>query len=133
MTKAQYKQQALDYWYGSSEDDWDTALKLQENKKYHHALFFGHLSLEKLFKGKIVDLLNKNPLPIHNLVKLAKYLKIELTQEQEKSLEEISSFSLEARYDSYKLKFYKKATREYCDEWIQKLERWRLWIKEYKK
>ncbi|MBU0578383.1 HEPN domain-containing protein [Patescibacteria group bacterium] len=133
MTKAQYKQQALDYWYGSSEDDWDTALKLQENKKYHHALFFGHLSLEKLFKGKIVEILDRHPLPVHDLILLSTKIECELSLEQKDELKEITSFNLEARYDSYKLKFYKKVNKNFCITWMKVIERWRLWIKDYSK
>jgi len=30
----------IEYWLKSSQDDLDTAFKLMEGKKYHHALFF---------------------------------------------------------------------------------------------
>lgn len=133
MTKSAYFQQALNYWFDSAADDWDTALKLQKSQKYHHALFFGHLSLEKLFKGKFVELKNDYPLPVHDLVKLAKKIEIKLDEQQQIELKEITGFNLEARYDSYKLKFYQKATSEFCQKWLKTIERWRRWLQTYKK
>ena len=33
-------------------------------------------------------------------------------------LREITSYNIEARYDDYKLSFYKKATKEYTSKWV---------------
>ena len=45
---------AIEYWTRSAEYDLEVADSLFENKKYHYALFFGHLAIEKILKGIFV-------------------------------------------------------------------------------
>lgn len=118
------KQEALDYWYKSSQDEFKTAISLFKLKRYHHSLFFCHLSLEKLLKGKIVEKLNISPLPVHNLVVLAKQLKLDLSVQNKIELREVTAFNLNARYDSYKFDFYKKANLMFTKKWIKIIEKW---------
>lgn len=109
----------LEYWVTSSKDDLDAADKLFTAKKYHHALFFVHLSLEKVLKALFVS---KNNLPapaIHDLVRLAEKAELRLDQETIDQLAEISTFNIAARYDDYKFKFYKKATETYAKNWLK--------------
>ncbi len=40
-------QEVVKYWLTASKEDFDSAEILFQNKKYHHALFFCHLSIEK--------------------------------------------------------------------------------------
>lgn len=132
------KSKALDYWLSSSQDDLESAQTLFRSKKYHHSLFFYHLSLEKLLKAKIVDLKDKSPLPVHNLVVLAKELGLDLSEKDNEELREISNFNLNARYDSYKFDFFKKATLKFTQEWVKIIEKWQnrimeLWQMESKK
>lgn len=110
---------AIEYWLKSSQDDLDTAKKLFNLKKYNHALFFLHLTLEKIIKG--VYLLKKNEAPplVHDLVILAEKAEIKILSDEKEKLAEISTFNIAARYDDYKLKFYKKATKEYCQKWFK--------------
>ncbi len=123
------KQKALNYWLKSSQDDLEAAQTLFESKKYHHCLFFHHLSLEKLFKAKIVELKDKPPLPVHNLIVLAKELELDLSQIDKEELREISEFNLSARYDSYKFDFYKKTTLEFTQKWLDSIKKWRNRLK----
>lgn len=44
-------------------------------------------------------------------------------------LNEITTFNIEARYDDYKLSFYKKANKEYAEEWSEICEKIYLSIK----
>lgn len=41
-------QEVIDYWIENAQDAHESCLHLQLGKKYHHALFFGHLRLESL-------------------------------------------------------------------------------------
>lgn len=109
----------VEYWITSSKDDLDTAKKLFDLKKYHHALFFVHLALEKILKAIYVSKRNEAALPIHDLVRLAEKTTIRLDSETINQLTEISTFNIAARYDDYKLKFYKKATKEYTEKWLK--------------
>ena len=107
--------------FGSRADDnLDTAEKLFSAGKYHHCLFFAHLSLEKLLKALVIKETKEHALPTHNLTKLAEDAKVAATEEQKEELKEITVFNIEARYDSYKHSFYQKATKEYAKKWIDK-------------
>lgn len=106
-------------WVTSAKDDLDTAEKLFGIGKYHHCLFFAHLSLEKLLKAVFVSKKNVFPPPIHDLIRLAEKAGLSLDETITLQLAEISTFNVAARYDDYKLKFYKKATKAYAEEWLR--------------
>jgi len=106
------------FWLAGGKDALETAQTLMAAKKYHHALFFCHLAFEKLLKSKFVKNTNAVPPPLHNLLQLAEKAGLVLTQPQKENLREINRFNIEARYDDYKLKFYKKATPEFANRWF---------------
>lgn len=108
----------LKHWIDGAADALDTAEKLFIDKKYHHSLFFVHLSIEKLLKALHQQRKNEPAPPIHNLSRLAQLSEITIDLETEDQLKEISSFNVSARYDDYKQKFYKKATYEYAIKWL---------------
>ena len=111
---------AIEHWLKISQDDFDTAKKLFSLKKYNHSLFFLHLALEKILKGAYLARKEEAPPLIHDLVRLAEKAEVEISETEKQELAEITTFNIAARYDDYKLKFYKKATREYSDSWIKK-------------
>ncbi len=65
------KQEHIDYWIRSSEEDVATMHSLFLAERHLHCLFFGHLSLEKILKALWVKY-NENNIPpkTHNLLKL---------------------------------------------------------------
>jgi len=71
------------YWIGSSESNYSTMQNLYRSKDYDWALFVGHLVLEKLMKALYVKLLKKHPPYIHDLLRLADKMSLEVTHEQE--------------------------------------------------
>lgn len=123
-------QKVINFWLESAEDDFDTAEKLFATKKYHHCLFFCHLFLEKALKALVIKKTGQHALPIHNLTSLAKKAEIELVSKREKELYTISRFNIKARYDSYKFKFYKQATKEYTQKWFKICQEIYQWLKE---
>lgn len=112
------KDQIIHNWLLKVEKDIQTAKDLFKLKHYDWSLFLWHLALEKILK---VLLLAQNQIIVytHDLSRLAKKAKIDITDEQIKQLNEISTFNIEARYDDYKLSFYKKANKEYTEKWIK--------------
>jgi HEPN domain-containing protein len=60
------------------------------------------------------------------LVNLAR---IDLNNDQLSQLTEINTFNIRTRYDDYKRTFYKKATKEYTEEYINYAKEFRIWIK----
>ncbi|OGG26427.1 hypothetical protein A2960_06130 [Candidatus Gottesmanbacteria bacterium RIFCSPLOWO2_01_FULL_39_12b] len=119
----------LQYWLKAAADDFDTAEKLIQVKKYHHGLFFCHLALEKLLKGLVYKNTQNHADPIHDLKKLALQASLDIVKIQEKELDEITTWNIRARYDSYKFEFYKKANKEFTHRWFSKAKDIYLWLK----
>ncbi len=117
----------IKYWFESSLQDWETVEALMQSKRYMHALFFCHLSLEKQLKGMVAK---KNvTVPItHDLLFLAEKTGITLNATQLKLLSEVSAFNLRARYDNYKNSFYKQATASYSQKYIEQVVEFKTWL-----
>lgn len=126
MTQAE----AVSYWRETAQEDLKTIEDLFSLRHYHYALFFCQLALERLLKGLVIAKSGTHPLPIHRLMKLVEQAGIKVTEEQEKQLDEITRFNIEARYEDYKREFYKKSTPEYSAVWIQKTKDLFLWLKQ---
>ncbi|MBI4600140.1 HEPN domain-containing protein [Candidatus Uhrbacteria bacterium] len=111
-----------------------TADLLFENRRYDVSLFFCHLALEKLLKGLIVKR-NKKPAPyIHDLAELANSAKIKISDEEIRDFGTISTFNIAGRYDSIKLQFHKRCTKQYAREQMARARNIYLWLgKEYRK
>ncbi len=120
--------QIMNYWIKSSENDFKTMNDLYETKNYSWSLFIGHLVIEKLLKAHYVKKQQKHPLFIHDLLRLAKISQIELTEEQEEWLDEITTFNLNTRYDNYKQEFRTRCTKEYTVLWINNIIKIRTWL-----
>jgi len=113
------QQNAINIWTEGAVDALDTCDKLFDSKKYHHALFFLHLALEKIIKALYICKIDDSPPFIHNLKLLVKKTKTKLSEKEAKQLDEISEYNVTARYDDYKYKIYMKATKEYTQDWIK--------------
>jgi len=117
------------HWIETSDDDFETMLKLFNSKSYGWSLFLGHISTEKLFKALYVKRFKKHAPFMHNLYRLGELIGLEMTDEQSDWLDEITSFNLNARYDDYKKEFYRLCTSDYTKKWIDKIKIIRTWIK----
>jgi len=69
------------YWFAGYKDAFLTAEKLYETKRYHHALFFGHLALEKILKAVVDKQTKEQAAATHDLVKLARDTGLEISPE----------------------------------------------------
>ena len=103
-----------------------------EKERYADALFFAHLSLEAALKEAATRHTEKEAPYIHDLPRLAYLAGLELGEEQKKQLEAVTTFNVRGRYDDYKLSLYKKATKEYVREHLEKASNLRLWIQNQK-
>lgn len=101
---------------------------LIKTNEYSWALFMGHLVIEKLIKALYVKKLHKHPVFLHDLLRLAKKIDVELPAGYDEWLDEITTFNLNARYDDYKQSFYKLCTPVFSKEWIDKIETIRQWL-----
>lgn len=122
-------EKVVNHWLETSEQDFETMIKMFDSKSYNWALFIGHISVEKLLKALFVKKNNKHAPFTHNLYRIAELSKIDMDEEQADLLDEITSFNLNARYDDYKRQFYNLCTKEYTEEWLDKITILRKWIK----
>ena len=123
------KNELVKYWLDSSDNDFSTMNDLFEKKDYHWSLFIGHLVVEKLLKAYYVQSISNHPPRIHNLLRLAEKSNLLLSEKQKDFLTTVTAFNLRARYDDYKMEFYKTCTQEFTKEWIDEIKGFRKWIK----
>ena len=120
----------MNYWIESANEDYNVMLDLKEKNRNTYCLFFGQMVIEKLLKALYAK--NNKGAPYapktHDLLYLAEKLNLELTEEQEVTLNEITTFNLSTRYDDYKRAFYNKCTDEYTEEQINKIKEVKAWL-----
>lgn len=108
------------FWRQSSEEAWKTVIALREKQRHMHALFFCHLTLEKLLKARYVEHHGKPAPPTHDLVWLLDQCALSLPEEDREALGEIAKFNIAGRYEDYKLALHKRATPEYAKTWVDR-------------
>ncbi len=122
------KKDNVRYWLKTADQDWKVANHLFEKGDYSYALFFGHLTIEKVLKAIFTDKKDKTPPFSHNLVYLSEKAGLKLNDKNLELLEEISDFNLEARYPDDKFSFYKKSTMEFTENKLKQIERLKKWL-----
>ena len=116
------------HWKESSDHNYLTMQNLLKSKDFSWALFLGHLLIEKLLKAHYVKKHQIHAVFTHDLLRLARKAELNITDELEEWLDEISTFNLNARYDNYKQEFYKLCTKEFTELWIARIENIRTWL-----
>ena len=122
------KQEKINYWIKSAENDWRVAGHLFEKEDYPYALFFGHLTIEKLLKAIFVNKFDESPPYTHRLTYLAEKAGLDISPKRLEILEIITDFNLEARYPDEKFSFHKKCNKEFTQTNLKKIEEIREWL-----
>jgi HEPN domain-containing protein len=91
-------QKLIDYWRLGSQEDLETAVILLEKKKLRESLFFLHLSLEKALKARVVEATQDHAPKIHNLLRLAEIVGVEMPVERRAELLEFNEYYMSGRY-----------------------------------
>ena len=90
----------------------------------------GHLCVEKMLKAIYIKNTKEVPVSkVHNLIKLAKDEKLDISDEMFDKLSAITLFNIQARYPDYKNKFYSLCTNEYTEKSINTIKEVILWLK----
>jgi HEPN domain-containing protein len=118
----------IEYWKDSSDKDYQTMNNLLKSGDYNWAMFLGHFVIEKLLKALYVKLHKKHAVHGHDLLRLSSNIGLELDSTKEEWLDRLTTFNLNARYDSYKQDFYKLCTEEFAFDWKNKIEELRKWL-----
>ena len=119
----------IDHWRESSDKDYQTMINLFRSGDYNWALFLGHLVIEKLLKALYVKRRETHAIIGHDLLRLASKMDLKLTDEQEDWFDRLTTFNINARYDSYKQEFYMLCTKEFSEEWKLVIETLREWLR----
>jgi HEPN domain-containing protein len=111
------------YWVDSANADWSASQSLLENKHLLHAMFFIHLSLEKLLKANwVLDNGESFPPMTHNLENLYSQTELELEANNIDLLKLINTWNIEGRYQDYRNKLARSYTEEYLHEKLLRIE-----------
>lgn len=114
------KEEQINYWIKSAEEDWATAQDLLHLKRFLHALFLFHLVIEKLLKANwIRDNAGDTPPYTHNLEHIYSQTEVELSAEDIDAIRSLGMWNLERRYPDYQNKIYKLANAEYSSSKYQ--------------
>ncbi|MFW6327031.1 MAG: HEPN domain-containing protein [Bacteroidota bacterium] len=127
--KIENNDKIVQHWLDSADKNHETMIHLVDSKDYSWALFLGHLVIEKTLKALYVKRLQKHAIFSHDLLRLSKKIDLELSEDFEEWLDEITTFNLNARYDNYKQDFYQLCTKEFADTWLDRIEKIRLWLR----
>ncbi len=117
------------FWKNQSKEDLKTTEGLFLLGRYAPALFFCHLTLEKFLKSLIVRKTKSNAPFEHSLIQLSKIAGVDFSENDRSLISEINTFNIKGRYDDYKSKFYKKATKTYTEKYINETKRIIIWLK----
>ena len=112
----------FNHWITTSDKDFETMINLYNFKDYHWSIFIGHIVIERLLKAVVVQETNYYATFSHDLRRLVKLSKIKFNDEYFAWLDTITTFKLNARYDSYKQAFYKKCTSDFTAKWISNIK-----------
>ena len=125
------KQQHIEWWIGQSKDDWGSVDVLFERGRFVHALFFVHLSIEKLCKAIWIRDNNLNvPPKTHNLIFILSQTKIEPTENQSELLLNLNRFQLEGRYPDYLNQLHQLCSKEFSKRIIDEATTLNQWLTE---
>jgi HEPN domain-containing protein len=124
------KQKHIDHWLSSADKDWDVLLHLMKGRKYVHALFFGHLYLEKISKALWVQNNTENyPPKTHNLLKLLNEANIVLSEEDQLFLLKLNKYQIEGRYPEDIETLYTITHKELATEYTKTIKHLQLWLR----
>lgn len=123
----------IKYWTGSAAHDIKAARHLFDTRDYPHALFFGHLYLEKLLKALIVRRSQRDAPYGHKLYTLALKADLELTERQHDLLTRATAYNLATRYPDQRLSMYKRFNRKFTQAELDEIQKMGRWIESHLK
>ena len=123
------KEQHIAHWLAQSKDDWESSELLFAGKKYLHALFFAHLSLEKICKAHWINSAEINiPPKTHNLIFLLSQTVLELNDNQKEFLLDLNRFQIEGRYPEVISKLQQASTAPFARNKLNEAKELQLWL-----
>lgn len=121
----------VQYWCDLSDYDLDTAIAMQQSKRYLYVGFMYHQAIEKIFKAYFTHLNNKTAPFSHSLSYIAKKGNFynEFSENQKDFIDEVEPLNIEARYPSHKERLLKSLNINKCQEILINTKELQEWIK----
>ncbi|UPL48755.1 HEPN domain-containing protein [Hymenobacter sublimis] len=120
------KQDHVNYWKETAEQDWSSAQALLMAGNYLNSLFFAHLVIEKLSKALWVqENVSDHPPRIHNIARILDATSVVLRPDEEVLVTELNIFQMEGRYPDYARTVYQRATKVFATELLLETENFR--------
>ena len=117
------------YWVNQSKDDSEAVELLYDGRKYLQALFFTHLSLEKICKACWIQDHEENiPPRTHNLIFILSQTKIAVTPKQNEFLLALNRYQIEGRYPEQLNLLYKTTTATMAKAIIDEAKQLHQWL-----
>ena len=86
-------------WLAQADYDLSVAQLLYQQEVYRYCVFFCHLALEKALKAMLMDILERDEPPhTHVLDRLARMAGIDIPEEYDRFITDLSNESVSARY-----------------------------------
>lgn len=92
------KSKHVAHWRAGADEDLAAARDLADRGHARHALFFGHLAVEKTLKGLVTARTGEVPPRSHDLLRLAEKAGIDQGGERALALARIGRYCIEGRY-----------------------------------
>lgn len=123
----------LEKWLNYAQADLDAAKRLFNSPRptswtYLLVLWHCHQTVEKMLK-RIIIKKGKELLKIHDLARLAKLSKIELSEKEKEFLEDLNEFYLRPRYPDLFYKALPKPGKKFTQAYLEKTNKFCLWLK----
>lgn len=116
-------------WFKQAEYDMKSALIMFENRRYIHAVFLCHLSIEKALKGLYTDESRTLPPKTHNLVFLVEKLKIEIPEILYDFIFTLNGVSVPTRYPDELKRLQKDYNKNKTFNLLEKGKETLQWLK----
>ena len=108
------KQDHIAYWMNAADQNWQEVGTMFTAGTYVPCLFWAHLTIEKLAKALWVqDNVGATPPFTHNIARLLVDTTLVLTPAQATFAQQLNTFQLEGRYESYTASLRQQATQAF--------------------
>ena len=121
------KEQHIDFWMNTAEEDWITVEAMFNAERYLHCLFWAHLVIEKLAKALWVkNNVEDIPPKTHDIVWLLQSANVCLETEVMEFLKSFNDFQTSTRYPNYTSNMATVCTGEVAKNKLEKVKEIRI-------
>jgi len=117
------------YWLNLASYDIETAKAMLSSGRFLYVLFTCQQALEKTLKASIIESTGKFPPRIHDLLKLARLAKLDVSTEQAETLSRLSFYYLETRYPEQLSNISIDINKETAGDYLVQSQELLKWLK----